>query len=319
MSKVKKGRGRKGRAWKSGINISTHFENHGINKLSDIEKLEQKSSDTGCIIENFDLGNISNIEKHEQKSLDTDVIIESYGFDKISDIEKHEQKSSDSDLIPVIPIKDTVTPSKQLITADHAFAYDQRSEMILALRTELLMRHDPNTEGAYMMTLLSPGAGEGRSQLAAELAISFARLNQPTLLVDADFRNPRQHILFGAENTGGLSQVINSNVTPDLYGVLGLEHLLVMTTGEIPDNPMELLSGAKFAKAIEFFRENFDYVIFDTAPVNKYADGLVIANLIKNVITISRAKHTSYKSMKDMLRRLSATNANLLGGIINHF
>ena len=74
------------------------------------------------------------------------------------------------------------------------------------------------------------------------------------------------------------------------------------------------------AKALFYFvRDNFDYVIFDTAPVNKYADGLVIANLIKNVITITRAKHTSYKSIRDMLRKLSASNANLLGGIINHF
>jgi len=245
--------------------------------------------------------------------------VESYGFDKISDIEKHENKSSDNDVIPVIPIKDTVVPSKQLVMAHNAYSYDQRSEMILALRTELLMRHDPNAEGAYMMTLLSPSAGEGRSQLAAELAISFAKLNKPTLLVDADFRNPKQHILFGAENIGGLSQVMSSNDTLDLHGVMDLDHLVVMTTGEIPENPMELLSDVRFARVIEFFRDNFDYVIFDTAPVNKYADGLVIANLIKNVITITRAKHTSYKSMRDMLRKLSASNANLLGGIINHF
>lgn len=247
--------------------------------------------------------------------------VESHGFDSLSDIEKHdkEKKGLIHEFFPIIPInKDLLVPSEQLVMTHNTYEYDQRFEKMLALRTELLMRRETE-ETAFMIAVMSPCAGEGRSQLAAELAISFAKLSRPTLLIDADFRKPRQHVLFGAENSGGLSQVIEADETPDFHGVMDLEHLLLMTTGEIPENPLELLSDSKFSRTIEFLQENFEFVIFDTPPVDKFADGLVIANLVRNVLTVNRAKHTPYRQTRDMLRRLSTTNSQLLGGVINHF
>ncbi|MBI1424899.1 MAG: polysaccharide biosynthesis tyrosine autokinase [Gammaproteobacteria bacterium] len=228
--------------------------------------------------------------------------------------DSHETESS----YDFIPIKGMLIPSQQLAMANSSYAYDRRYEKVLALRTELLMRRQ-STEQAYMMAILSACAGEGRSQLAAELAIAFAKMNRPTLLIDADFRRPKQHVLFSTDNHSGLSQVKESDETPDLFGVKDLPQMLVMTTGEIPDNPLELLLSEKFALMIEYLRDNFEFVVIDTPPVSKFSDGLVIANLVSNVITLSRAKHTSYRHMRDMLRRLSATNSQILGGVINHF
>jgi protein-tyrosine kinase len=237
-----------------------------------------------------------------------------HGSDKIIKNDSHELES----IYDFLPVREILTPGPELTIAHSQFAYDQRSEKILALRTELLMRRK-SSEQAYMIALLSPCAGEGRSQLAAELAIAFAKMNRPTLLLDADFRRPRQHTLFGCGNSGGLSQVLESDEIPYLHGVKNLPQLLLMTTGEIPENPLELLSSNKFAAMIEYMRDNFEFVIIDTAPVSTYSDGLVIANLVRNVLTISRAKRTSYKHMQDMLRRLSATESQILGGVINHF
>ena len=234
------------------------------------------------------------------------------GSDKILENDIHEMES----VYDFISVKDTLVPSRRLAMAYSHF--DQRSEKILALRTELLMRRK-SADNSYMIAMLSPGAGEGRSQLAAELAIAFARTNRSTLLVDADFRNPQQHVLFGADNSVGLAQAIESDKMPDLHGVENLPQLLLMTAGAIPDNPLELLSSDKFAMLIEYMRDNFEFVIFDTPPVTKFSDGLVIADLIRNVLTLSRAKHTSYKHMREMLRRLSITNSQILGGVINHF
>ena len=211
---------------------------------------------------------------------------------------------------------DRLVPSQNLAIA-HSIN-DQRSEKILALRTELMMRRKSDDD-TYMLAMLSPCTGEGRSQLAAELAIAFARLNRPTLLLDADLRNPQQHVLFNADNNNGLSHAIESDGIPDFHSVEKLPNLAVVTAGEIPDNPLELLSSQKFALMIEYMRDNFEYVIIDTAPVTKYSDGLVIANMIRNVLTVSRAGHTPYKRMRDMLRKLSVTNSQLLGGVINHF
>lgn len=236
------------------------------------------------------------------------------GPNKIIKSDDHEMES----IYDFISVKETLVPSKQLVIAHGAYASDRRSEEIMALRTELLMRRKSD-DRAFMMAVLSPCAGEGRSQLAAELAIAFAKMNRPTLLVDADFRNPQQHNLFSADNSGGLSRAIESDHIPDLLGVENLPQLLVMTAGEIPENPLELLSSDKFAMMIEYMRDNFEFVIIDTPPVAKYSDGLIIANLVKDVLALSRANHTPYKKMRIMLRRLSVTNSQILGGVINRF
>ena len=94
--------------------------------------------------------------------------------------------------------------------------YDPRCEKIRALRTELLLRREL-TDRADIVALLSPCPGEGRSLLAAELAIAFAQTGRPTLLVDADLRRPQQHLLFGTDNRQGLSQAIEHGVKPQLH------------------------------------------------------------------------------------------------------
>ncbi len=212
--------------------------------------------------------------------------------------------------------KRRVKPSDQLLLAHDP--YDPHCEKVRALRTELLLRHDA-VGRANIVTLLSSSAGEGCSQLCAELAIAFAQLGQPTLLVDADLRHPRQHVLFNADNQQGLSQAIARGDTPYLHPVDGLQHLSLLSAGPSPHNPLELLSDSRFERLIDDWRRNFEFVVIDTAPVNQYADGLAVATLVGRVLLVSRAEHTPYKDTREMLRRLAATQAQILGAVINHF
>ena len=202
-----------------------------------------------------------------------------------------------------------------LIAHDHL---DPRGEKIRALRTELMLRRGP-TVRADLLALMSPCHGEGRSLLAAELAIAFAQTGRPTLLVDADLRHPRQHALFGADNAIGLAQAIESGDTPHLLRVQGLPRMSLLTAGPIPSNPLEMLLSDTFASLVEEWRRNFDYVVFDTAPMKNYADALAVASLVARVLTLSRAQHTPAKEMRDMLRRLSFTRSQILGTVISHF
>jgi len=228
------------------------------------------------------------------------------------------------DTVPLRPIvakrfvPSVVPPAKpigRLLIAHDPFA--PHCEKIRALRTELLLRRQTADE-ADVIVLLSPCVGDGRSQLAAELAIAFAQLDRPTLLVDADLRNPSQHLLFSASNQIGLAQAIEHG-NPHLHPVEGLRHLSLLTAGPTPDNPLELLLDSRFAAMIEEWRNTFDFVVVDTAPVERYSDGLAVANLIKRVLALSRAKHTPYKDSSDMLRRLAATRSQIVGAVINHF
>jgi len=216
----------------------------------------------------------------------------------------------------VHPIDHLVEPDARLIMAHDPF--DPRCERIRALRTELLLRREADDRGD-IVALLSPGTGEGRSLLAAELAIAFAQTGHPTLLVDADMRRPHQHVLFGAHNRQGLSQAIEYGDRPQLHNVHGLPRMSVLTAGVVPGDPLEMLSSRRFASMIEEWRSNFEFVVIDTAPVGHFSDGLAVARLAGRVLALSRARHTSYKDMQDMLRRLAATRSRILGAVINHF
>jgi protein-tyrosine kinase len=207
-------------------------------------------------------------------------------------------------------------PSPRLAGAYDAF--DPRCEEIRALRTELLLRREPG-DLADVIALLSPRTGDGRSQLAAELAIAFAQLDRPTLLVDADLRNPSQHLLFAADNKFGLSQAIKHGDTAYLHPVDGVPQLSLLTAGPAPDNALELLLNKRFATLLDEWRESFDFVVVDTAPITEYSDGLAVANLVKRVLVLTRARHTPYRESRDLLRRLAAIRSQVVGAVINHF
>jgi protein-tyrosine kinase len=207
-------------------------------------------------------------------------------------------------------------PSVRLIMPYDPF--DPRGERIRMLRTELCLRHE-GREGANILAMLSPQGGEGRSQIAAELAVAFAQLGRRTLLVDADLRRPAQHILFMAKNHLGLAQAISRGESPRLRPVEGLETLSIVTAGPTPRNPLELLSDRCFHSMVEAWRATFDFVVIDTPPAARYADALTIASRVRRVVALTRAGHTPYGETRDMLRRLTSTGSEVLGAIINHF
>jgi protein-tyrosine kinase len=192
-----------------------------------------------------------------------------------------------------------------------------RSESIRSLRTELLLRI--RNAGTGIVALLSPCAAEGRSQLAAELAIAFAQLGRRTLLVDADLRRPRQHVLFGAENDQGLAQALVDGGTIHLHGIEGLPQMALLTSGALPPNPLELLSGIRFERLISEWRRSFEFVVLDTPPVAESSDAITVATVAGQVLILSRAGMTPFTALKEMSRKLETTHARMLGAVIGRF
>lgn len=233
------------------------------------------------------------------------------GYVKQNDAGRHTQ------LVHLPSVSDQeLTPCTALVVA-HA-PYHARSEQIRSLRTELLLRFEDSSD-ASMLAVLSPCSREGRSHLAAELAIAFAQLGRPTLLVDADMRQPQQHAYFSADNSGGLSSALSNERRPELQQVAGLPQLSLLTSGAVPSNPLELLSRAFFESQVEEWRQSFDFVIFDSPPISRCADGLAIATVVGHVLSLTHAQHTPYKEMRSFLRRLASTRSRVHGAVINHF
>jgi capsular exopolysaccharide synthesis family protein len=193
-----------------------------------------------------------------------------------------------------------------------------RSEQIRALRTELML-HVGEARHDNVVALMSPGAGEGRSQLCAELAIAFAQADRRTLLVDADMRHPQQHVLFNADNQWGLAQALALGEAGSLYGVEGVPELSLLTAGIIPPNPLELVSNRRFGRMVETWRRTYDFVLIDTPAVSQYADGLAIATAATRVLLVTRTESTSFSSMQALVRRLGPTQARIIGAVLNKF
>jgi protein-tyrosine kinase len=207
-------------------------------------------------------------------------------------------------------------PTEQLIVA-HDPAHP-RAESIRSLSTELLMR--TRNQGGGIIALVSPCAAEGRSQLAAELAIAFAQLGRRTLLVDADLRHPTQHILFGAENDRGLTDaLVDGGGTVRLFGIAEMPQLKLLPSGVLPPNPLELLSGIRFEQLATEWRRNFEFVILDTPPAAKSSDAIAVASVVGNVLVLSRADVTPFTALKEMARKLETTHARTLGAVIGRF
>ena len=204
-----------------------------------------------------------------------------------------------------------------------AYAHDAgsiRSEKLRSLRTELLMRLGTH-QGAATFTILGCREGEGRSQLCAELALAFAQLAGRTLLVDANLRKPRLDQLFkGARSEIGLAEVLMGKThTMPLHRVIGSQHLALLTAGTPPANPVDLLSGNQFDRLVKDWSRTYDYVLIDTPPTALCSDGIVIANAARNVVLVAHKNKTSYSDVSELRRRVDATQARIMGAILNDF
>ena len=216
----------------------------------------------------------------------------------------------------VVVEKPPLKPGAALTLAHDPF--HPHSEKIRALRTELMLRHD--NKRANVLAVVSPRAREGRSVLAAELALAFAQLGKPTLLVDADLRRPGLHRLFNADNANGLSQALaGHDAQSHVHPVDGAPQLGVLTSGAVSDNPLERLSDGHFEALVRQWRRRYEHIVIDTSPVADYSDALAVATVVGRVVMVSRACHTPYDSTRDLLRRLTATQSQVLGAVINHF
>jgi receptor protein-tyrosine kinase len=205
-------------------------------------------------------------------------------------------------------------PGPQLLFAHDP--YSDRSEKIRALRTELLLV----SESAILsLAVVGSGPEEGRSLLAAELALAFGQLGRRTLLVDADLRNPFQHVLFRTKNTLGLADIIEGRHPGLMYRIAGFPSMALLTAGATPANPLELLSDNRFEQLAISWRKEYEFIILDTPPINRFADGLTVAAVAGRVLVVSRSQATKFKDLKEMLRRLALTQSQVLGAVINDF
>lgn len=207
-------------------------------------------------------------------------------------------------------------PSRELVAAFAPF--HPRTEELRALRTQLMIRWYNAEQGRKALVVASPESGEGRSYVAANLAVAFSQLGARTLLVDADMRNSRQHRIFGLPETQGLSTLLSGRSDhKSTFPVVGMSKLSVLPAGPLPPNPQELLSRPVFAAVMKDLQQVYDVMIVDTPPSRHFADAQSIAFRTGDALVVARKNHTSVASTQKTIRELAATGARVVGTVVN--
>jgi receptor protein-tyrosine kinase len=190
-------------------------------------------------------------------------------------------------------------------------------EAYKALRTNLLFS-SVDTE-LKTIVITSAVANEGKSRTAANLAIVLAQAGHKTLLVDADFRRPSQHRIFGRVRNVGLSNLFVQDMSDASLFVLDeqVNDLVVLASGPSPPNPSELLGSAQMKALLARFREEFDYVVMDTPPVNAVTDASVLAASSDAVILIVETNKATYTGVLHAKQALERVGARVLGSVMN--
>lgn len=194
------------------------------------------------------------------------------------------------------------------------------AEDLRALRTQLMIRWAAAGAESQALAVVSPQASEGRSYVAANLAIAFAQLGERTLLVDGDMRAPRQHRIFNVEDRAGLSAMLSGRAGREaLLELPEFGPLSLLPAGVRPPNPQELLQRPAFAALLHELRNDFDIILFDTPPARRYADAQGIAYRSASAIVLARKDHTRIDDVSEVIRELGDTGARVLGTVFNAF
>ena len=208
--------------------------------------------------------------------------------------------------------------SKELIAAWDPF--HPVVEELRGLRTQLLIRWLNPEGGRRTLAITSPNAREGRSFVAANLAVVFSQLGQRTLLIDADFRAPRQQAIFNVSDRYGLSSALSGRADLSAAApVTGLAGLSVMPAGPMPPNPLELLSRGSFAALLAKARGEYDVILVDTPPTGEYSDAQTILHRVGDALLVSRKDHTRLGDTERAARDLSDAGARIVGTLMNAF
>ena len=222
------------------------------------------------------------------------------------------RQATSTALLGQIPY-DTDAPTQPLIIGPHAFS--ARAEAIRQLRTNL--RFVDAQEPARVIAVTSAIAGEGKSTVACNLAISLAEGGWRVLLVDADLRRPRVAEYLGLESRIGLTDVlIGEAELTDVLQVWGDQGLRVLPAGSRPPNPSELLGSRGMAEILSNLRELADVVIVDTAPLLAVTDGVVVAVQTDGALLLTRQGSTSRTQAAAAAQALHAVSVRVLGCVL---
>lgn len=197
------------------------------------------------------------------------------------------------------------------------------SEVFRTLRTNIQFMSTNKKLKTLLVTSTFPS--EGKSWVASNLAVTFAQTGNKVILIDADMRKGRQYTIFGVSPRPGLSNYL-SGIDVDNPDEIDLskyiqktevENLLIMTAGNIPPNPSELLVAPQMNKLLEDLKQVCDIVIIDGTPCELVADSIILSRIVDSTVVVTAHKETKKDNLEKIIRNIQNVGGHLAGLVVN--
>ena len=197
------------------------------------------------------------------------------------------------------------------------------SEVFRTLRTNIQFMSTNKKLKTLLITSTFPS--EGKSWVASNLAVTFAQAGNKVILIDADMRKGRQYTIFGVSPRPGLSNYLSGidEQNPEEIDIskyiqkTEVENLLIMTAGNIPPNPSELLVSPQMVKLLEDLKEVCDIIIIDGTPCELVTDSVILSRIVDSTVIVTAHKETKRDNLERVIKNIQNVGGHLAGVVVN--
>ncbi|MEG1003848.1 CpsD/CapB family tyrosine-protein kinase [Clostridium sp.] len=189
------------------------------------------------------------------------------------------------------------------------------SESYRNLRTSL--EYSSIDKAIKTLVVTSSEAGEGKSTVAGNLAYVLSQGGKRVIIIDCDLRKPSLHRKFGISNGVGLTNCLVGKCKLSDAIINVDERLDVLTSGENPPNPADVVNSRMMEELLELLKSTYDHIIIDTPPVRAVTDGQILAGKCDGTLLVIKAEKTKSDSIIQGYKELEKVKANVLGSVLN--
>lgn len=246
-------------------------------------------------------------------------MVMTFVFDALNDTVKNKNDVENKLAQRMLGLLPHVAIPKKSFFPIHAYlddTYRRFAESVRTFRTSLLLTHLDRAHQVIAVTSTSPG--EGKTTTSANLAMSLAQMGK-VLLIEADLRKPTLAKRFDIPvfHPGLSNLIIGTDQLTDCVHEDSQSGVTIMPSGQIPSNPLELLSSSRFSDLLSELKGKYDHIIVDTPPTQAVSDALVIAQSVDSVVYVVKSDITRIKPITAGLERLFEVKAHVAGVLLN--
>lgn len=195
---------------------------------------------------------------------------------------------------------------------------DPKSYYAEAFRTiKTNIKYSSADKHKKVLLVTSTEAGEGKSTISSNLALSLSQDNKKVIIIDGDLRKPSVHKQFRISGSVGLTELLIGEQSLEKIKNKINPYLDAITSGHIPPNPAELLASEEMEKLINKLREDYDYVIIDTNPIGLVADAQILSSKVDGVILVVRYEKTKKENLLSCKKMIDQVGGNTIGVVLN--